>query len=361
MPPLPRLDPPKKYQRGNAYGPNPTSAALVKKQAIRQVAARLFAERGVAAVGLASVGMVAQLPNRGVSYYYRNREDLLGDILVDHVLRLTELVCAAYDATEAAAPAARLNALVLAFHETVLRGRDAHRAMLFNLALLPPQWQSAVLGRYRLLLDTFVEPIRAAVPALSLDHARGVLLPLLEQMLSGPVFWVEPLPAPAGDADELARHARLLTQLLFAAARAIAADPPALAEPPAAEQPAWLAPLRADAGPRATWSNFSAARADAVVEAAQPPGGAKDSAATRARWTAGLERFERISAREALHRWYEVLPIAAAGVTFVITSREYPLAQLGPLTRAAADAAPAPQDRAAGPDMREAARTTGRS
>jgi len=199
MPPLPRLDPPKKYQRGNAYGPNPTSAALVKKQAIRQVAARLFAERGVAAVGLASVGMVAQLPNRGVSYYYRNREDLLGDILVDHVLRLTELVCAAYDATEAAA------------------------------------------------------------------------------------------------------------------------------------------------------------RADAVVEAAQPPGGAKDSAATRARWTAGLERFERISAREALHRWYEVLPIAAAGVTFVITSREYPLAQLGPLTRAAADAAPAPQDRAAGPDMREAA------
>jgi AcrR family transcriptional regulator len=58
----------------------------VKKQAIKRAAARLFAERGVAAVDLSSVGMVAQLPSRGVNYYYRNREDLLGDILIDHVL-----------------------------------------------------------------------------------------------------------------------------------------------------------------------------------------------------------------------------------------------------------------------------------
>ena len=80
MPPLPRLDPPKKkYTRSTGYSRTPTGAALVKKQVIKRVAARLFAERGVAAVGLASVGMVAQLPNRGVNYYYRNREDLVGD------------------------------------------------------------------------------------------------------------------------------------------------------------------------------------------------------------------------------------------------------------------------------------------
>ena len=77
--PLARLDPPKKYKRSTSYGPNQTGAALVKKQAIKRVAARLFAERGVAAVGLSSVGMVAQLPSRGVSYYYRNCKDLLGD------------------------------------------------------------------------------------------------------------------------------------------------------------------------------------------------------------------------------------------------------------------------------------------
>ena len=65
---------------------------------------------------------------------------------------------------------------------------------------------------------------------------------------------------------------------------------------------------------------------------AQPLSAARDGAATRARLTVGLEAFERISAREALHRvCNEVLPIAASGVTFVITSRDYPLAQLGPL------------------------------
>jgi AcrR family transcriptional regulator/antitoxin (DNA-binding transcriptional repressor) of toxin-antitoxin stability system len=337
MPPLPRLDPPKKkYPRSTGYGRNPTGAALVKKQDIKRVAARLFAERGVAAVGLASVGMVAQLPNRGVSYYYRNREDLLGDILIDHVLCLTQRVGAAHDATEAASPVARLHALVLAFHETVLAARDAHRAMLFNIGLLPPRWQSAVLGRYRLLLDTFVEPVLAAVPDLPLEHARAALLPLLERLLSGPVFWVEPVPTPPIDADALGRHARLLTQLLLSAARAIATDPPVVTEHAAEEDPTWLAPLRPDAAPNATWNNFSAARTDAALDAAPQPTGAKDAAATQARLGAGLAAFERVSAREALHRWYEVLPVAASGVTFVITSRGYPLAQLGPLTREAA-------------------------
>src|SRR5678815_3690517 len=111
MPPLAGLDPPKQSKRSSGAGRNPTGAALIKKQAIKRVAARLFAERGVAAVGLASIGMVAQLPNRGVSYYYRHREDLLGDILVDHVLWLTQLMGAAYDETEMAEPIARLNAL----------------------------------------------------------------------------------------------------------------------------------------------------------------------------------------------------------------------------------------------------------
>jgi len=36
-------------------------------------------------------------------------------------------------------------------------------------------------------------------------------------------------------------------------------------------------------------------------------------------------------AKGELYRGYRSLPIAASGVTFVITSRDYPLAQLGPL------------------------------
>ena len=269
-----------------------------------------------------------------MNYYYRNREDLLGDILVDHVISLAQLVCAAYDETEGAEPLTRLDAMMLAFHDAVLRGRDAHRAMLFNLGLLPPAWQSAVLGRYRLLLDTFVEPLVQMVPALPRPHATAVLLPLLERLLSGPAFWVEPIAAPPADPQDLGRHARVLAQMVLTAAREIAADPGALTEVPPSERPAWLSPLVADAAPHATWCNFSASRADAAVEA---PAGALDAAGRHARLGVGLEACERISAREALRRWYEVLPIAASGVTFVITSREYPLAQLGPVARAARD------------------------
>jgi hypothetical protein len=162
---------------------------------------------------------------------------------------------------------------VLAFHETVLGARDAHRAMLFNVALLAPQLQSAVLGRYRLLLGSFVEPVARAVPALTEAHACAVLLPVLERLLSSPVFWAEPVPAPVSNADELRRHARMVTQMALTAAREIAADPPSLeAAAVPSEQPAWLAPLRADGAPHATWNDFTAARGDTAVDAVQPPG-----------------------------------------------------------------------------------------
>src|SRR5262249_58711387 len=109
-------------------------------------------------------------------------------------------------------------------------------------------------------------------------------------------------PARPIDPAALARHARLLPELLLGAARAIAADPPVLAENAAEEEPAWLAPLRPEAAPHATWSNFSVARADVAADAAPQPTGAKDAAATQARLGAGLAAFERVSAREALHR-----------------------------------------------------------
>ena len=323
-----------KTKRSSGYGPNKTVAAMAKKQSIKQVAARLFAERGVAAVGLASVGMVAGLPNRGVSYYYRNREDLLVDILVDHVLMLTERVGAAYDANETADPVTRLHILVLTLHQAVLEARDAHRAMLFNTALLPPQSQSAVRGRYRVLLEMFVETLCAAVPELVRRDAVSFALPALDRLLSGVVFWAEPSPAPPVDPADMARYARMVTQMVLGTARGLAAEPVAGADA-SAEAPEWLAPLRPEFAPRTAWSNFSAARDDMAVDSAEPVSAGLDAAAKRARLTAELGDANELSAREALRRWYEVLPVVASGVTYVITSRGWRVARLGPVTGAA--------------------------
>ena len=80
--------------------------------------------------------------------------------------------------------------------------------MLFNTtALLAPQWQSSVRGRYRVLLEMFVETLSAAVPGLPQRDAVSFVLPALERLLSGPVFWAEPSPTPPTRAARTSRTA----------------------------------------------------------------------------------------------------------------------------------------------------------
>lgn len=321
---------PKPRDRGSRDR-NPTTAAIIKKRRIKEVAVRMFAERGVAAVGLSSIGMCADLPNRGVNYYYRNREDLLTDILVEHVITLTRRIGAAHDATADASPATRLEAMVLAFHTAVLAAPDAHRAMLFNTALLPPKWQVSVRGRYRYMLEVFVETLVEAVPALAPRDAGGVLLPALERLLGGSVFWFDPAAAPVS-ADVAARTARMVTGMALGAAHQLVADPAAdTGEAEAYRGPdEWLAPLRPEFSPRTAWANYSAARNDVGAGEAAVRDTALDAAARTARQAAAFGEAERLPARQALRRWYEILPEAAAGREFLITCRDWPVARLGP-------------------------------
>ena len=132
---------------------------VAKRQRIKRVAARLFAERGLAAVGLTQVSHAMNLPSGSVKYYFRNRDDMLADILADHEVALSQRVGAAYDATANAGPVARLAALVEAFYRSVLAASDAHRALLFSTPLLPAEPQAWVRARYRALLDSFAETL----------------------------------------------------------------------------------------------------------------------------------------------------------------------------------------------------------
>ena len=76
---------------------NPSPGVVAKRQRIKRVAARLFAERGLAAVGLTQVSHAMNLPSGSVKYYFRNRDDMLADILADHEVALSQRVGAAYD------------------------------------------------------------------------------------------------------------------------------------------------------------------------------------------------------------------------------------------------------------------------
>ena len=206
---------------------NPSPGVVAKRQRIKRVAARLFAERGLAAVGLTQVSHAMNLPSGSVKYDFRNRDDVLADILADHEVALSQRVGAAYDATAKAGPVARLAALVEAFYRSVLAAADAHRALLFSTALLPAEPQAWVRARYRALLDSFAETLAELAPEVPAGAVADILVPTLERLLSGVVLWNVP-----GEHDADPHYPRMVTAMMVAATRTITAE--ALAERAAA-------------------------------------------------------------------------------------------------------------------------------
>ncbi len=106
-----------------------TPSWLARQAQLRTVAAGLFARLGVAAVGIEQVAAAVDISPHTARHYYRNRYDLLIDLLDDHVRALNAAVCAAFDATAATGPAAQLEAVAGAYLETATERAAAHRTL----------------------------------------------------------------------------------------------------------------------------------------------------------------------------------------------------------------------------------------
>ncbi len=288
---------------------NPSPGVVAKRQRIKRVAARLFAERGLAAVGLTQVSHAMNLPSGSVKYYFRNRDDVLADILADHEVALSQRVGAAYDATAKAGPVARLAALVEAFYRSVLAAADAHRALLFSTALLPAEPQAWVRARYRALLDSFAETLAELAPEVPAGAIADILVPTLERLLSGVVLWNIP-----GEHDADPHYPRMVTAMMVAATRTITEE--ALAERAKRPGPGWLAELAPEGMPAKSGHRYVAR--------------ATESSAVRTERPDAVEAPRWIANKDARKTFGELLAAAGAGARFVITCHGWPVAQLGP-------------------------------
>ena len=288
---------------------NPSPGVVAKRQRIKRVAARLFAERGLAAVGLTQVSHAMNLPSGSVKYYFRNRDDVLADILADHEVALIQRVGAAYDATVNASPVERLAALVEAFYRSVLAASDAHRALLFSTPLLPAEPQAWVRARYRALLDSFAETLGELAPDVPAGAVTDILVPTLERLLSGVVLWNVP-----GEHDVDPHYPRMVTAMMVVATRSITAE--ALAERPQRSGPGWLAELAPAGVPAKSGRSFVAR--------------ATESSAVRTERPEAVEAPRWIANKDARKTFGELLAAAGAGARFVITCHGWPVAHLGP-------------------------------
>ncbi len=181
---------------------------------MRAAAARLFARYSPTAVGLGSVAQAAGMGWRGADSLYSSRDDLLADLLIEHVIALTEAVGAACEAD--AAPQVRLEAMVRAWLDHVALHPDAHRCLLAAVHLLPERWQGSVQVRCRIVLELMMDALAAAVPGLAgRTEAMASLQGSLAAALNDGGFWPDP-----PEAAVRARLARRIAGMLLAAGAA---------------------------------------------------------------------------------------------------------------------------------------------
>jgi AcrR family transcriptional regulator len=199
------------------YTPRPETA--LKRLRIRQSAALLFVEQGVLEVTMSAIARSTRVAPAAMSYYYGAREDLLADIVAEHVYALNQAVCAAYDTTSAADPRRRLEAMLRAFLDAAMADRHAHILSIHALCVLRDRDREAVRLRWRILFETLADPLSALAPPSPDGPRHGTMLAMaVAASVANVLLWFD-------DAEQMdrAEHAGRLAAMLVAGAKGVLA------------------------------------------------------------------------------------------------------------------------------------------
>ena len=140
-----------------------------KQQLIRDKAAALFAERGFAATSIADIAAACGTAKSLVYHYFGAKDEILYDLLRDHMARLVAGAEAAL--ATAADPRERLRAFVRAEIALYAGARDRHRLLLNALGDLPPARRDEIKALERKLVALVRDLCIALNPALARDAA----------------------------------------------------------------------------------------------------------------------------------------------------------------------------------------------
>lgn len=147
-----------------------------KRAAILREAAELFASSGFDRTTMSAIAEALNISKGLFYHYYRSKNELLFDIIRNH---LGELVEAAERADDAILPPSeRLAAVITAIFECY-RGADAkHKIQINHLSQLAPAQQSELKGYERRLIDVVSTRVLALNPTLPRPILRAMTMSL---------------------------------------------------------------------------------------------------------------------------------------------------------------------------------------
>jgi TetR/AcrR family transcriptional regulator len=188
-----------------------------KRRAILDRSAELFAEHGYDRASMSKIAEACGVSKANLYHYYRDKEELLFDVIRFHLEELLEVVEAADRPDLSAGP--RLKELVAALLEAYRDADAQHNVQINGLRLLPPDRQTELKAMERELVKIFSDAVAGVAPQL-----KGTkLLKPVTMSLFGMINWHYLWFKSTGDVTR-ADYAELVAQLIVDGTRNLHAD-----------------------------------------------------------------------------------------------------------------------------------------
>jgi TetR/AcrR family transcriptional regulator len=189
-----------------------------KRRAILDRSAELFAEHGYDRASMSKIAEACGVSKANLYHYYRDKEELLFDVIRFHLEELLEVVEAADNSD--LSPAARLKELVAALLEAYRHADAQHNVQINGLRLLPTDRQTELKAMERELVKIFSDAVAGVAPQLK----DTKLLKPVTMSLFGMINWHYLWFKNTGDVTR-ADYADLVAQLIVDGTRNVHAEP----------------------------------------------------------------------------------------------------------------------------------------
>lgn len=155
-----------------------------KRKAILKTSAELFSEHGFDRASMSQIAQGCGVSKALLYHYYANKDQLLFDIIRDHLDELIAGVEAAHDPSRAAEQ--HLRDYVGALLEAYRDANAEHKIQINDMKRLAPEQQEELKEKERHLVRLFSEAIVEAIPELG---DGSILLKPVTMSLFGMVNW----------------------------------------------------------------------------------------------------------------------------------------------------------------------------
>jgi TetR/AcrR family transcriptional regulator len=154
-----------------------------KRRAILDRSAELFAAHGYDRASMSKIADACGVSKANLYHYYRDKEEILFDVIRLHLEELLEAVEAADQ--PGLSPESRLRSLVAALLEAYRDADAQHKVQINDLGLLPPDRQNELKAIERDLVRLFADATAGVAP-----HLKGTrLLKPVTMSLFGMLNW----------------------------------------------------------------------------------------------------------------------------------------------------------------------------